>query len=606
MSRLIDRPLRPLFPPNFHNEVQIIATLLSLNSEIPADIPAMIGASAALMISGIPFEKPLSAARIGYKDGTYLINPSYKDLNDSQLDLVIAATKDAVLMVESEAQELSEDVLLGAIFYGQEMMQTVLQAITEFSEQVTENKVRRPTDLNLENTLSLECESLVQGFSTSKIIEALSFQDKLKRQQSIMDIEKQTIENFQEKFSISLITETLHKIRKDLVRKSILRGEPRVDGRDHQKVRPISIRTGVLDSTHGSALFTRGETQVLVSLTLGNERDAQILENSVGEPKDRFMLHYNFPPFSVGEVGMVGTPKRREIGHGKLAKRSLMAVMPPAKDFPYVVRLVSETTESNGSSSMASICGSSLALMDGGVPIAAPVAGVAMGLIKDEEDYAILTDISGEEDYLGDMDFKVAGTKKGITALQMDMKISNITSEIMQEALAQASGARLHILELMNKSLSEHRPQISPHAPRIVTMKVAEDKIRTIIGKGGSTIRSLIEKTQVEINIDESGLIQMCSNNASYLVEAEKQIRALIAEVEVGKSYLGKVLKIVEFGAFINLLPGKDGLLHISQICQDRNQKIEDILKEGQDIEVFIAGVDKQGRVKLEWLNKDN
>ncbi len=602
ICRLIDRPIRPLFPEGFRHEVQIIATVLSLNPEVSSDIVAMIGTSAALAVSGVPFNGPIGAARVGYKDGIYLLNPSRKDLENSDLDLVVAGTKDAILMVESEAKELSEDVMRGAIMFGHEMMKNVIKAIVELAEE--EGTARwdwQPTVLD--NSL----QERVSNVAKEEIEAAYLIKDKQQRYQRLGELKEQAIaaliaEN--NELQPEHISELFSDLERSTVRNRILNGEPRIDGRDQKTVRPIAIRTKFLDRTHGSALFTRGETQSIVVATLGNDRDAQILDGISGETRDRFMLHYNFPPYSVGEIGMVGSPKRREIGHGRLAKRALMAVLPDTKQFPYVLRLVSEITESNGSSSMATVCGGSLALMDAGVPLKAPVAGVAMGLIKEGERFAVLTDILGDEDHLGDMDFKVAGTEQGITALQMDIKITGITNEIMEQALDQALAGRMHILGVMNNALAEHRTELSQHAPRIMTMKVAEDKIRTIIGKGGATIKGLIESTGVSIDIDDTGLVQLFSPDVVALEEAEKQIKLLIAEVEVGVTYQGKVSKIVDFGAFINLLPGKDGLLHISQICSDRSQKVEEVLQEGQDIEVFVAGIDKQGRVKLEWKDK--
>ena len=601
-SRLMDRPLRPLFPEGFRNEVQIIATVLSLNPEVSPDIISMIAASAALSISGIPFQGPIGAARVGYKDGIYLLNPSYKAAQESDLDLVVAGTEDAILMVESEARELSEEVMLGAVLYGHEMMKGVIKAIKELAAEVakpTWDWVAPPVDTAL--------EARVIELGTTPVTEAYLIKDKQQRYKRLDEIRQQVLQTLaseQEELNGDTVIEMLGCLEKSVVRNRILDGEPRIDGRDQKTVRPIAIRTKFLERTHGSALFTRGETQAIVVATLGNERDAQRIDSINGDISDRFMLHYNFPPYSVGETGMVGSPKRREIGHGRLAKRAMMAVLPTASEFPYVLRIVSEITESNGSSSMATVCGSSLALMDAGVPIKAPVAGVAMGLIKDGDRFAVLTDILGDEDHLGDMDFKVAGTEKGVTALQMDIKITGITKEIMEQALDQALAGRIHILGVMNNSLSEHRDELSQHAPRITTMKVAEDKIRTIIGKGGATIKGLIESTGVSIDIDDTGVVQLFSPDAEALEEAQRQIKALIAEIEVGQTYKGKVSKIVDFGAFINLLPGKDGLLHISQICADRSQKVESVLSEGQEIEVYVAGVDKQGRVKLEWKDK--
>jgi len=601
-SRLMDRPLRPLFPEGFQNEVQVTATVMSLNPDISADIMAMIGASAALAISGIPFHGPIGAARVGYKDGVYILNPGHKAVQQSDLDLVVAGTQDAILMVESQANELSEEVMLGAVLFGHEMFQSVIRGINELASEAGKAAwewVAPAKDQDLYDR--------VTELASADVVAAYLLKDKQQRYQRLGDVRKKITDMIVEEradVNVSLVGDYLSDLEKNIVRNRILDGEPRIDGRDQRTVRPIAIRTKFLERTHGSALFTRGETQAIVAATLGNDRDAQKLDSLTGESVDRFMLHYNFPPYSVGETGMVGSPKRREIGHGRLAKRSLMAVLPTAAEFPYVLRVVSEITESNGSSSMATVCGTSLALMDAGVPLKAPVAGVAMGLIKDNDRFAVLTDILGDEDHLGDMDFKVAGTEKGVTALQMDIKITGITKEIMEKALEQALAGRQHILGVMNNALSEHRTELSEHAPRITTMKVAEDKIRTIIGKGGATIKGLIESTGVSIDIDDTGVVQLFSPDIDALEEAQRQIKALIADVEVGQTYRGKVSKIVDFGAFINLLPGKDGLLHISQICNDRNQKVEAVLTEGQEIEVFVAGVDKQGRVKLEWKDK--
>lgn len=603
ISRLIDRPIRPLFPKSFRNEVQVIATVLSINPLIAPDIIAMIGASAALAISGLPFQGPIAAVRVGYKEGSYLLNPSKEALETSSLDLVVAGTKDAVLMVESEAKELSEDVMRGAIIYGHEMMKSTITAIESLAAEVGKASWDWQAP-EKDNAL----EARVEEAAFDDVTAAYLLKDKQQRHDRLNEIRSKVIDKLvseeESEITEQSVAGIIESLEKRIVRKRILDGEPRIDGRDTKTVRPISITTKLLDRTHGSALFTRGETQAIVVATLGNDRDAQSLDNIYGDSKDRFMLHYNFPPYSVGETGMVGSPKRREIGHGRLAKRALVGVMPETDAFPYVIRVVSEVTESNGSSSMATVCGTSLALMDAGVPLKAPVAGVAMGLIKEESGFAVLTDILGDEDHLGDMDFKVAGTEAGITALQMDIKIAGITEEIMKQALDQAKHGRLHILGEMNKALSGHRDELSRHAPRIITMKVAEDKIRTIIGKGGSTIKGLIDSTGVSIDIDDSGVVQLFSPDADALEEAQKQIKALIAEVEVGQSYKGKVTKIVDFGAFINLLPGKDGLLHISQICDDRAQKVESVLNEGDEVEVFVAGVDRQGRVKLEWRDK--
>jgi polyribonucleotide nucleotidyltransferase len=599
ISRLIDRPIRPLFPDNFFNEVQVIVTLVSLNPEVSPEIVAMLATSAALSISGLPFAGPIAAAKVGYQDGLYLLNPSPKQMKNSGLDLVVAGSQDAILMVESEAKELSEDIMLGAVMFGHSLMQPVIKGIEDLAKQV--NKAPLKWNAPSQDADLLE---VVHEIATPLFNEAYSLKDKMLRHEKVSAAYQQITQKIQERFpeaSSEQYNAMIANLEKDLVRQKVLKGEPRIDGRDSVTVRPIQIRTGVLSRAHGSALFTRGETQALVVTTLGSERDAQSLDKLTGEEKDRFMLHYNFPPYSVGETGPLGSPKRREIGHGRLARRALTAVLPDMQKFPYVLRVVSEITESCGSSSMATVCGSSLALMDAGVPLAAPVAGVAMGLIKEGDAHVVLTDILGDEDHLGDMDFKVAGTEKGVTALQMDIKISGITEAIMKQALAQARDGRLHILSIMNSSLEEHREELSPHAPRIVTMKVPEDKIRTIIGKGGATIKSIIEITGVSIDIDDEGHVQLFSPNQDALDAAQAQIKLLIAEVEIGQTYQGKVARIVEFGAFINLLPNKDGLLHISQICSSRSQKVTEVLQEGQDIEVIVTDIDKQGRIKLEW-----
>ena len=601
-SRLIDRPLRPLFPKGFNNEVQIIATVMSLNPEVSADIVSLVGASAAVAISGIPFETPIGAARVGYANGVYLLNPGPTALKDSELDLVVAGTKDAVLMVESEARELSEEVMLGAVMYGHEMMQGVITAIKELARDA--GKPTWDWQAPADNT---ELTALISEIASSDIASAYQIRDKQQRYQTLAEVRTAVatkVKEQNEEHAEEQIAKILSSLEKNIVRSSILAGEPRIDGRDLKTVRPIAIRTGILERAHGSALFTRGETQAIVTATLGSDRDAQILDKLDGEMRDRFMLHYNFPPYSVGETGFMGSPKRREIGHGRLARRGISAVLPRDTDFPYVTRIVSEITESNGSSSMATVCGTSLALMDAGVPLKAPVAGVAMGLIKEDDKFAVLTDILGDEDHLGDMDFKVAGTDKGVTALQMDIKITGISREIMEQALDQALAGRQHILGVMNNAISEHRESLSDHAPRIVTMKVAEDKIRTIIGKGGATIKGIIESTGVSIDIDDTGVVQLFSPNNEALQNAQDQIKALTTDIEVGMTYKGKVTKIVDFGAFINLLPGKDGLLHISKICNDRSQKVEDILSENQEVEVYVSGLDRQGRVQLQWTNK--
>ena len=600
--RLIDRPLRPLFPKNFYNEVQVVATVMSLNPEVSADIVAMLGASAALAISGIPFAGPIGGARVGYSEGTYILNPGPKALADSELNLVVAGTKDAVLMVESEAKELSEDVMLGAVLYGHEMMQGVISTIQELAKEAS-----KPSWDWVQPAFDASLVTQVTDLASTQLAEAYSVSDKQKRYQKLGEIRQNVTDTLlqeNEAFDSETIGKILGDCEKNIVRGRILSGEPRIDGRDCLTVRPISIRTGMLDRVHGSALFTRGETQAIVTATLGNERDSQLLDDLHGESKDRFMLHYNFPPYSVGETGMMGNPKRREIGHGRLARRAISAVLPTEEAFPYVIRIVSDITESNGSSSMASVCGSCLAMMDAGIPIKTPVAGVAMGLIKEGEQFSVITDILGDEDHLGDMDFKVAGTKDGVTALQMDIKISGINKEIMEQALSQALNGRMHILNVMNDVLSESREDLSQYAPRIVSMKVAEDKIRTVIGKGGATIKGIIESTGVSINIDDNGVVQLFSPSNEALEEAQQQIKDLTGDVEVGKTYCGKVSKIVDFGAFINLIPNKDGLLHISKICEDRNGKVEDVLSEGQEIEVYVSGLDRQGRVQLQWNNK--
>ena len=600
-ARLIDRPLRPLFPNDFYHEVQVIATVMSLNPDVPADMVAMVGASAALALSGIPFDGPIGGARVGYKDGIYLLNPSPALLEESQLDLVVAGTEDAILMVESSASELPEETMLGGVLFGHEMMQGVISGIKALAAEAGKPRWdwHPPED---DSSLNAQVDEL----AIAKITQAYLIKDKPARQEALKALHQEVMDTMlsqQEDVNQDLIKKRLMHLEKLIVRNRILDGEPRIDGRDNKTVRPISIRTSLLDRAHGSVLFTRGETQAIVTATLGSERDAQTVERMGAEVKERCMLHYNFPPYSVGETGMVGMPKRREIGHGRLARRSLSAVLPSESEFPYVLRIVSEITESNGSSSMASVCGASLALMDAGVPLKSAVAGIAMGLIKEGDRFAVLTDILGDEDHLGDMDFKVAGTVNGVTALQMDIKISGITKEIMSQALDQAKAAREHILGIMNNACSESREALSEHAPRIVSMKVPEDKIRTVIGKGGATIKSLASGG-VAIDIDDNGTVQLFSPNLSALEDVQKQIKLLIAEVEVGQTYRGKVNKIVEFGAFINLLPGKDGLLHISQICASRSQKVEDVISEGQELEVYIAGMDRQGRVKLEWRDK--
>ena len=599
IARLIDRPIRPLFPEGFTNEVQVIATLKSLNPAVSPDIPAMLGASAALKLSGIPFEGPIGAARVGYRDGTYLLNPSIEEVKTSDLDLVVAGTESAVLMVESEANELSEEVMLGAVVFGHEQMQAAIQAINELAAEVGNAPwAWTPPVANetLISSLAAQCEA--------DLIEAFQVADKQTRYARIDEILNAAVEKLAAKEgeqgpTVEQIKVEFKNLEKKVVRGSILDGKPRIDGRDLQTVRPISVRVGVLPRTHGSALFTRGETQALVVTTLGTERDAQIIDAIAGEYKDTFLFHYNFPPFSVGETGMVGSPKRREIGHGRLAKRGVKAMIPAVEDFPYTIRCVSEITESNGSSSMASVCGSSLALMDAGVPIKAPVAGIAMGLIKEAERFAVLSDILGDEDHLGDMDFKVAGSADGITALQMDIKINGITKEIMQQALIQAKAGRLHILSEMAKGLSEPREEISEYAPRYVTMKINPEKIREVIGKGGETIRGITEKTGTSIDISDEGFIKIAAVDAKAAYEARSMIEAITAEVELNKVYNGKVARIMDFGAFVTILPGKDGLLHISQISNERVENVTDYLKVGDIVRVKVIEIDRQGRMRL-------
>ncbi|MBE0434890.1 MAG: polyribonucleotide nucleotidyltransferase [Methylomicrobium sp.] len=595
-SRLIDRPIRPLFPDGFTNEVQIIATVLSLNPEIDPDIPALIGASAALSISGLPFNGPVGAARVGYKDGQYLLNPTPSLLAESQLELIVAGTEHAVLMVESEAQCLSEEVMLGAVLFGHEQMQTAIAAIKELAAMV--NKAPMAWQPEAANA---ELESLVVAEVEAGIKAAYQVPEKLVRQEQLKEIRNAVVEKLtaDEQYSAADIRGIIENLEKKIVRGSILEEGKRIDGRDLKTVRPISIRTGVLPRTHGSALFTRGETQALVVATLGTERDSQIIDALEGEYRESFMLHYNFPPYCVGETGFVGTPKRREIGHGRLAKRGVQAVLPNMDEFPYVVRVVSEVTESNGSSSMASVCGSSLALMDAGVPIKSPVAGIAMGLIKEGDQFAVLSDIMGDEDHLGDMDFKVAGSEEGVTALQMDIKIDGITAEIMKTALEQAKQGRLHILGEMNKALSETRGQMSDYAPRIISFKIDPSKIREVIGKGGATIRSITEQTGASIDLTDDGVVKVASVDKQAGEEARRLIEEITAEVEVGKIYEGKVARLMDFGAFVTILPGKDGLVHISQISDEHVDKVSDKLSEGDVVKVKVLEIDRQGRVRL-------
>ncbi len=597
-SRLIDRPVRPLFPKHFKNEVQIIATVMSLDPQIDPDIPALIGASAALGVSGIPFNGPIGAARVGYQNGEYLLNPSYAALAGSELDLVVAGTESSVLMVESEASLLSEEVMLGAVMYGHEQMQIVIETI----KQLVAESGTRPWDWQVPEE-DRELADEVNKLCADLLREAYSIRDKISRRERLAEIRSTVVTSitaqYEDRWSDRDIGEAFEELESSIVRGAIVAGEPRIDGRDTAAVREISVEAGVLPRAHGSALFTRGETQALVTATLGTDRDAQIIDAIEGERKDPFMLHYNFPPFCVGETGRAGSPKRREIGHGRLAKRALMTVMPNPDDFPYALRIVSEITESNGSSSMASVCGASLALMDAGIRIKAPVAGIAMGLIKEGEKFVVLSDIMGDEDHLGDMDFKVAGSENGISALQMDIKVAGITKEIMEVALSQAKAGRLHILEKMNAVLSQTRAEMSEYAPRITTIKIHPDKIRDVIGKGGATIRAITDETGAAIDIDDSGNIKIYSSDKTASDAARKRIEDITEEVEVGKIYRGRVAKLMDFGAFVNILPGKDGLVHISQISEERVQNVSDKLSEGDFVKVKVLEIDRQGRVRL-------
>ena len=596
-SRLIDRPLRPLFPEGFYNEVQVVAMVVSLNPEVDPDIPAIIGASAAMAVSGIPFDGPLGAARVGYIDGQYVLNPTLTQLKSSQLNLVVAGTQSAVLMVESEADILSEEVMLGAVVYGHDQMQVVINAINELVEEAGKPEWDWAAAAKNEDLVA-KLNSLVEA----DLQEAFRITSKQLRTQRIKEISNKAIEVLTAGDGApdaTTISNLFFDVEAKIVRSRILGGEPRIDGRDTRTVRPIAIRTGVLPRTHGSALFTRGETQALVVATLGTGRDEQIIDSLAGEYRERFMLHYNFPPYATGECGRVGTPKRREIGHGRLAKRAMIAVLPKAEDFSYTMRVVSEITESNGSSSMASVCGSSLALMDAGVPLKAHVAGIAMGLIKDGNRFAVLTDILGDEDHLGDMDFKVAGTDSGVTALQMDIKIQGITKEIMQVALAQAKEARQHILAQMQSSTAGPREEVSTYAPRLYTMKINPEKIRDVIGKGGAVIRAITEETGTTIDIKEDGTITIASVSGDAANAAKSRIEAITADVEVGKVYEGTVLKLLDFGAIVSILPGRDGLLHISQIANERVNAVADYLKEGQKVRVKVLEADEKGRVRL-------
>ncbi len=596
--RLIDRPLRPTFPSAFRHEVQVIATVLSLDPEVDPDIPALVGASAAIAVSGIPFNGPIAGARVGFIDGEYVLNPTSSQLERSKLDLVVAGTESAVLMVESEAEELSEQVMLDAVLFGHEQFQPVLATIKELATEagVPAWDWEAPVeDAPLFDSVRAACEA--------PMAEAYLMRDKMARRERLSALRTEAMDSLaggeDPRWSSREVAGAFGKLEKSIVRGRIIGGEPRIDGRDERTVRDITIRTGVLPRTHGSALFTRGETQALVVTTLGTGRDAQLVDAIEGERREPFMLHYNFPPFSVGEARRVGSPKRREIGHGRLAKRGVQAVMPDMEEFPYVIRVVSEVTESNGSSSMATVCGSSLSLMDAGVPVKAPVAGIAMGLIKEGEDCVVLSDILGDEDHLGDMDFKVAGTRAGVTALQMDIKIDGITREIMAQALEQAKEGRVHILDEMAKAIDRPREEMSEYAPRIISLRIHPDKIRDVIGKGGVTIRSITEETGTTIDIDDDGTVSIASVDKAAGMEARRRIEEITADVEVGKVYSGRVARLMDFGAFVNILPGKDGLVHISQISNERVEKVSDKLREGDVVKVKVLEVDKQGRIRL-------
>src|SRR5467141_3238049 len=597
-SRLIDRPIRPLFPDGFRNDVQVVATVLSMDPDIDADIPALLGASAALALSGIPFSGPIGAARVGWKDGRYLLNPTASALTQSQLHLVVAGNEHAVLMVESEAKGLSEEVMLGAVVFGHEQMQVAIRAIKELATQV--GKPRWTWQTPVENP---ELTSAVTLHAQAVFSKAYTTTEKQQRHARLGEIKTQTVATLaggeHPKWSAETVESVLFRIESNIVRQRILNGEPRIDGRDTRTVRPITVKVGVLPRTHGSALFTRGETQALVTTTLGTTRDAQIIDALEGERREPFMLHYNFPPFSVGETGMMGAPKRREIGHGNLARRGVKAVMPDMTAFPYVIRVVSEILESNGSSSMASVCGTVLSLMDAGVPIKAPVAGVAMGLVLEGSRFKVLTDILGDEDHLGDMDFKVAGTKDGVTALQMDTKVEGVTPEIMRVALEQARAARLHILDEMNRVIREPRAKMSEWAPSIITLKIDPEKIRDVIGKGGAVIRQITEETGTTIDIESDGTVKIASVLGTAGREAQRRIELITADVEVGQVYEGKVARLMDFGAFVTILPGRDGLVHISQISNERVERVSDKLKEGDVIRVKVLEVDRQGRIRL-------
>ena len=598
-SRLIDRPIRPLFPKGFMNEVQVICTVLSADRNQDPDIAAMIGTSAALAISGLPFSGPIGAARVGFTESRgYFLNPTVEELDTSELNMVVAGTDKAVLMVESEAQELTEDEMLGAVLYAHQEMQVAIDAIKSLVGEAGKPKWDwQPAADNV------ALKEAVAGSFETAVGEAYRITDKMARQDALAEIRAKAIEQLASgdaaQFSADEVSGALASLEKHTVRRRVIAGEPRIDGRDHKTVRPLDINVGVLPRTHGSALFTRGETQAVVVATLGTLRDAQLIESLEGERKDRFLLHYNFPPYSVGEAGFMGGPKRREIGHGRLARRGIQAMLPSEADFPYTIRVVSEITESNGSSSMASVCGSSLALMDAGVPIKAPVAGIAMGLVKDDDGFAVLTDILGDEDHLGDMDFKVAGSANGVTALQMDIKIEGINEEIMETALQQAHQARIEILDKMNAVIAQSRSEVSDHAPAMQTIKISPDKIRDVIGKGGATIRSICEETGASIDIDDDGTVRIYAEDRAAAKRAIDTVLGITAEAEIGKLYRGKVVRLADFGAFVNFMPGTDGLVHISQIVPERVNDVKDYLSEGQEVTVKVLDIDNRNRVKL-------
>ena len=597
-SRLIDRPIRPLFPKGFMNEVQVVLTVVSVDKKNDPDILAMVACSAALAISGIPFQGPIGGARVGFNEESgYLLNPTFEQLETSELDMVVAGTKDAVLMVESEAQELTEDEMLGAVLFAHQEYQTVITAIEELAAEA--GKPVWDWQAEAENAELKDKMSAFEG----KMREAYQITIKQDRTFAVGSLRQEVLETLageeEGQFAKEDVEKSFSKLEKNVVRGNILNGMPRIDGRDTKTVRPIDVEIGVLPKTHGSSLFTRGETQALVTTTLGTARDAQIIDSLEGESRDHFMLHYNFPSYSVGECGRMGAPGRREIGHGRLARRGVQAMLPNNEDFPYTIRVVSEITESNGSSSMASVCGCSLALMDAGVPLKAPVAGIAMGLVKDGDQFAVLTDILGDEDHLGDMDFKVAGTADGITALQMDIKIAGITEEIMEIALDQAMDARLHILDEMNKVISETRPELNENAPMTMSLKIDPDKIRDVIGKGGATIRSICEDTGASVDIDDSGMVKIFADDKDQAQAAYDRVHGITAEAEIGKIYNGEVTRIVDFGAFVSVLPGRDGLVHISQIADERVEKVSDYLQMGQKVDVVVLDIDSRGRIKL-------